>query len=195
MKSLRSFHAMPVILSATGKRIGRVKSVRVNRELTEIRGVCAAGHFGRNVFFKRESISLMGKVAVIVTGEGVKKPEGVKFALRRALDVSGAPIGAVTDLYADDEGFSILCAELTYGVFEDLARGRKLVRRFHPKEDTGEIVIHEEGEEEDEEGSDPRYDCGNDCGRVCRNNLRHDELGTGKKNGTRGYENRESDFR
>lgn len=183
MKSIRSLSGMPVILSTSGRKIGRVKSVLFDETLSKIVCVCAAGRFGKSVYCPAAKVCFLGEMAVVVSGFQKKKPEGVKFVIRRALDAAGSMIGAVTGLYADEETLSVLYAEVSGGVPEDIARGRKLVRHFAVNADTGDVTMIEEGECEDEEGLGSRYDRGNDRGRFGGDGIRHDELAAGKANG------------
>lgn len=146
MKSIRALNAMPVVCEQTGKKIGRVKSVLVDRKLSCITGLSVSAGFGRSAFYPRGSISLLGTKAVMVSGGKGDREEGEAFSIRRAINVSGEMIGVVTNAYARPESLEIECLEISRDVFSDIARGRRTHRRFTVNEETGDAVINEERE-------------------------------------------------
>ncbi|MBQ1258188.1 MAG: PRC-barrel domain-containing protein [Clostridia bacterium] len=143
MRSIRALNAMPAVCEQTGRKIGRVKSVYVDRKLSHITGLSVSAGFGRSAFYPRESISLLGTKAVMISGGKGGREEGEVFSLRRAINVSGELIGAVTNAYASCESLRIECLEISRDVFSDIARGRSNHRRFTVNDETGDAVIYE----------------------------------------------------
>lgn len=146
MKSIRALGGMPVVCEETGKKIGRVKGAFVDEGLAGLTGLTVCSGFGRNAFYPKESISLLGTRAVVVSGGKSAKERGKAFSIRRAVNVSGEMIGAVTNAYLGEETLKIECLEISRDIFSDIARGRRIHRRFTVNGETGECVIFEERE-------------------------------------------------
>ncbi|MBR3928576.1 MAG: hypothetical protein IKJ65_06175 [Clostridia bacterium] len=137
---------MPVVCAETGKRIGRVKSVFVDKRLLRVTGLTVSAGLGRTAFYPKSSISLLGIRAVMISGGKGDKEEGEAFSLRRAMNVSGEMIGAVTNAFADEETLEIKRLEMSRDIFLDIARGRRTCRLYSVNEETSDCVIYEEGE-------------------------------------------------
>ena len=146
LRSIRALNAMPVVCDKTGRKIGRVKNVFVDRKLSRITGLSVSAGFGRSAFYPGGSISLLGTKAVMISGKKGGREEGEAFSIRRAVNVSGEMIGAVTNAYACPETLEIERLEISRDVFSDIARGRRTHRRFTVNEETGDAVIYEERE-------------------------------------------------
>ncbi len=146
MKSIRALGGMPVVCEETGKKIGRVKSVFADKQLLNLTGLTVSSGFGRNAFYPRESISLLGMRAIVISGGKSAEEAGEVFSIRRAVDVSGEMIGAVTNAYLDEETLKIECLEISRDIFSDIARGRRIHRHYTVNGETGECVIFEERE-------------------------------------------------
>ncbi len=146
MKSIRALYAMPVVCVKTGRKIGRVKGVFVDKALFCITGLAVLNGFGRSSFYPKGSISLLGKRAVMISSEKSAKEEGETFSLRRAMNASGEMIGAVTNAYANEETLEIERLELSRDIFSDIARGRRTSRLYTVNRETGDCVIYEERE-------------------------------------------------
>ena len=138
---------MPAVCAETGKKIGRVKSVNVDKRLLFVTGLWVSGKLGKNVFYPKGSIQLLGKTAVLLSGENEKEGTGQTFSLRPAMNTAGEMIGVVTNAYCDEETLEILCLEVSRDVFSDLARGRRNCRLYTVNEETGNAVIDEERKE------------------------------------------------
>ena len=139
MKSIRALSFMPVVCAETGKKIGRVKSVNVDKKLLCVTGLWVMSGFGKNTFYPKET-------AVVISGESRKGGEGEPFSLRRALNAAGEWTGVVTNALCDEESLSIQALEWSRDVFSDLARGRRTCRFYTVSEETGDTVIDEERE-------------------------------------------------
>ena len=146
MKSIRSLPGMPCVSVLTGKRLGRVLSANTDRELTKITGIWVSGRLGRASFYPASSLSMIGDRAVMVKGEKAQKPTGEKLTLRRVINPAGEMTGAVTNAYADSETLLITRIEVSMGVFDDIARGRRLIRLYRVNAETGDAVIYMERE-------------------------------------------------
>ena len=146
MKSIRALAFMPVVCAETGKKIGRVKSVNVDKKLLCVTGLWVMSGFGKNAFYPRKSIQLLGKTAVVIRGESQKAEEGEPFSLRRALNAAGEWTGVITNALCDQESLEIQALEWSRDVFSDLARGRRTCRLYTVSEETGDAVIDEERE-------------------------------------------------
>lgn len=146
VRSVRSLTGMPAVSVNTGKKLGRVMYACADKALTGLTGIWVSGRLGKASFYPAGSVSLLGDRAVMVKGDKSKKPEGEKIALRRAISLSGEMTGAVTNAYADEESLRIVRLEVSNGIFDDIARGRRLVRLYRVNEETGDTVILEERE-------------------------------------------------
>lgn len=147
MKSIRALTLMPVVCAGTGRKIGRVKSVFVDKTLFRITGLSILTGFGRTAFYPAESISLLGRTAVMILGAKSGNETGEAFSIRRAMNASGEMIGAVTNAFADEETLEIEALEMSRDIFSDLARGRKTCRRYTVNEENGDCVIFDEREQ------------------------------------------------
>ncbi len=192
MKSIRALIGMPVISIDGGRRLGRVLRASVNEALDGLEGIWIAGRFGKTAFLPKESIEMLGDVAVIVNSLMKVKPRGQAFHMRRALDASGALMGAVTGLYVNEESLTVESLEISLGFWEDIARGRQLVRHFAVLKPQGDVIVCGKGEDVSEKGLGSRYGCGRDDRRIRGDGVRDDELADGAENGPRGDECGES---
>ena len=147
MKSIRALSFMPVVCAETGKKIGRVKAVHADKGLHCITGLWISGRLGKAAFYPKSSVLMLGKTAVMISGEKAKGETGEKFSLRRAMNAAGEWIGVVTNAYADPETLEITRLEVSRDVFSDLARGRRTCRLFTVNEETGDVTIEEERED------------------------------------------------
>lgn len=195
LKSVRALKGMPVILSDGGKKLGRVLKVSINEALDGLDGIWIAGRFGKARFCSREDIEMLGDVAVIVGKISDRAPRGQAFRIRRALDASGSLIGAVVGVYIDEETMKAECVDVSLGFWEDVAKGRQLVRRYAVIRDRGDVAVSLKGENCHEEELDSFDGCGRDDWRIGSDGIRHDELEGGAQDGAGGDECREGDCR
>lgn len=146
MKSVRALSGMPVVCEVTGKKIGRVKSVFVDKQLFGLTGLSVSKGFGRSAFYPGKSISLLGMRVVLISGGKSGEEMGETFSIRRAVNASGEMIGAMTNAYLGEETLKIEGLEISRDIFSDIARGRRICRRYTVNEETGDAVIFEEKE-------------------------------------------------
>ncbi len=146
MKSIRALGGMPVVCEVTGKKVGRVKSVFVDKQLLNLTGLSVSAGFGKSTFYPGESISLLGMRAVMISGGKSAEEMGETFSIRRAVNASGEMIGAVLNAYLGEETLKIECLEISRDIFSDIARGRRICRHYTVNEETGDAVIFEERE-------------------------------------------------
>ena len=97
---------------------------------------------------------MIGDVAVFVRSGGGKRAEGVPMGIRRAFNSAGMLIGAAVGAYLNEETLEIISLEISLGFWEDIARGRQLVRDFAVRLPEGDVTVIGEGETEDEVGTD-----------------------------------------
>ncbi len=150
MKSLRSLAGVPVILRSTGARAGRLNGVVTDFELQRLDGIWVSGRLGGTKYLAGEDIDMVGEYSVLANKLGARKPAGERFKMRRALDLSGAIVGAVVGAYIDPDSLNIVAVELTRGFWEDIAQGRQIIRHYAVRPPDGDVHIFDEGEDEHE---------------------------------------------
>lgn len=154
LKSVRALIGMPAVLAETGLRIGRVTRVFLDDSLQRVSGVWVSEKRGRLRFIPAREISMIGEVAIFVHSIGDRRGEGGPMRIRRALNGAGMLIGAVAGAYLNEETLKIDALEVSLGFWEDIARGRQLVRDFAVRLPEGDVTVIGEGETEDEVGTD-----------------------------------------
>lgn len=151
---IRALTGMPVVYTASGARLGRVTRVHVDPELKRIEGFWVSGRLGRLFFCPAREVELLGAVSVLVRACERHPPVGLPFHLRRALDASGALIGAIVGAYVREDTLEITALELTRGFWEDLVHGHEQVRDYAVRLPEGDVAVWEGEASEDEEGFD-----------------------------------------
>ena len=154
MRSVRALIGMPAVRADQGMRIGRVTRVFLDDEIRRVSGVWVCGKRGRLRFIPAQDIAMIGDVALFVNSAGTKRAEGGPMRIRRAFNGAGMLVGAVVGAYLDEETLAIAALELSLGFWEDIARGRQLVRDFAVRLPEGDVTVIGEGETEDEVGTD-----------------------------------------
>ncbi|MBQ3078786.1 MAG: hypothetical protein IJC48_02135 [Clostridia bacterium] len=183
MKSIRSLIGMMAISSGGGRRLGRVLKLSFDEALSGLDGIWIAGRLGKTMFCPAEDVEMLGDVAVIVGKISRRKPQGEPFRMRKALDASGALIGAIVGAYVSEETLIVEELEMSLGFWEDVAGGRKSIRHFSVRTPGGDVVVSEKGGEENEEELGSRYDRRRDDRRIRGDGLWHDELADGAEDG------------
>ena len=143
VKGVKAFAGMPVVLN--GKRIGHVACLTLDEELTRVTGLRIARGVRGNRFIPSGDVSLLGDVAVLVTGEG-RRPNGEHgLNLTRALTTDGQILGAITGALIDEGTLEVAALELSSGWWDDLARGRKYVYGWTAGRN-GNVILECDGE-------------------------------------------------
>lgn len=154
MKSVRALIGMSAVCRESGLKIGRVTRVLLDEQLRSVSGVWVCGRRGSLRFIPAREMDMIGDVAVFVRSGGGKRAEGVPMGIRRAFNSAGMLIGAAVGAYLNEETLEIISLEISLGFWEDIARGRQLVRDFAVRLPEGDVTVIGEGETEDEVGTD-----------------------------------------
>ncbi len=147
MRSIKSLIGMPVILS--GKKLGRVSSVRADDALRELRGLYLSCGVTGSRYIECAQLDMIGDVAILTHGAGRRSSSGERPLLRRALSTDGQRLGAITDAIIDEDTLRIDALELSRGYLDDLTHGRKRVRQFSVCKNGDVIVGPSEGGNEE----------------------------------------------
>lgn len=142
---IRVLTGMPVIFTETGKKIGRVVRVNTDRTLSAIEGIWVTGRLGKMWFCPRGDVNFVGENAVFVKSSRGCHAGGEAFGIRRALDAAGMLTGAAVGAYFDPQTLEIRALEISYGFWEDIARGHSRVRTYTVRLPQGDVMVTEEG--------------------------------------------------
>lgn len=148
-KSLRSFSGLPVLMA--GRRIGRVAQASLCEDLRRLEGVWIDAGLCPSRFISAESIEVLGEVSVTVDAPGQRCKLREKALFRRVVSTDGVRLGAVVDAVVDTVTFQVCGLIVSTGIWDDLARGRRMIRRFAPSPDGGVIADLQPGEEDHNE--------------------------------------------
>ncbi len=150
MRSIRSLAGVPIILRSTGARVGRANGAGTDAALQRLDGIWVSGRLGGMKYLASEDIDMVGDYSILAQKLGTRKPVGDRFKMRRALDLSGAIVGAVVGAYIDPDSLNIVALELTRGFWEDIAQGRQLIRHYSVRPPDGDVHIFDDEEDEHE---------------------------------------------
>lgn len=151
MRSIRALIGLPVIVN--GKRAGRVVQVEVSDDLTEMAGLWMSAFFFGTRYIPADCLCTLGSVSVIADHPGDRKRCRTLSLFRRAVGSDGSRLGAVTGALIDELSFHIEMLELSCGVWDDLADGRRHIRSFSLNQETGNVIVDvSEMEKEANEG-------------------------------------------
>ena len=181
MRRLRALTGMPVVLG--GRRVGRVILGELSEDLTRLDGVWISAGLKGARYIPSESLEMLGRVAVVTDGIGQRRRMTAKPLLIRAVSTDGRRLGAITGAEIDEISFAVNALELSAGVWDDLAHGRRRVTRYTVNRESGEVVIDTAGNEEartDEERHDEGIDHGHADRRIGGDDIRRDELADGE---------------
>ena len=182
MRRLRALTGMPVVLG--GRRVGRVILGELSEDLTRLDGVWICAGLKGSRYIPSESLEMLGRVAVVVESTGQRRRMTARPLLIRAVSTDGRRLGAITGAEIDEISFAVNALELSAGVWDDLAHGRRRVTRYTVNRESGEVVIDTAGDDEGARSYEERHDEGIDHGHADRwisgDNIRRDELADGK---------------
>ena len=143
MRNAKSLLGMPVIRG--GKTLGRVSHVLPDEDLKSIRGLYLHCGAAGSRFIECADLDVVGEVAVLARGAGKRMSTGERPLFRRAISSDGRRLGAITDALIDEETMAIEALELSRGYLDDLAGGRRRIRRFSVNKNGDVIVEPSEG--------------------------------------------------
>lgn len=178
MKTVRQMIGMPVVCQS--RRIGRLARAELEDDLSRLRGIwVSAGLLGTR-WIPVESLELLGRVAILSDGSGVRRRMHIAPLFRRATATDGSRLGAVTGAEIDEISFAVTALEVSQGLWDDLISLRRRVRHFTANRETGEILIDPAELERKGWIDEGRNDQGPDCRNADRfgggNDVRRDEL-------------------
>lgn len=139
MRSVRGLIGMPVVCG--GRRLGRVLRAELAQDLTRLEGIWVGAGLRGARFIPSEQLQLIGSVAILADGPGVRRRMGAAAGIRRAIASDGRRLGAVTGAEVDELSFRVAALEVSAGAWDDLFRRRRHVRRYTVNPQSGEVVI------------------------------------------------------
>lgn len=106
-------------------------------------------------FIGAEAIEVLGEVSVTVDAPGQRRRMREKALFRRVITTGGARLGAVVDAAVDAMTFQVAGLIVSTGYWDDLVRGRLMIRHFAASPE-GEVIadLHAGEEEHNEERHD-----------------------------------------
>ena len=152
-KSLRSLGSLPVLCA--GRRIGRVAQASLSDDLRRLEGLWVDAGLCGSRFIGAEAIEVLGEVSVTVDAPGQRRRMREKALFRRVITTGGARLGAVVDAAVDAMTFQVAGLIVSTGYWDDLVRGRLMIRHFAASPE-GEVIadLHAGEEEHNEERHD-----------------------------------------
>lgn len=151
MRKIRSLTGMPVICRQ--KKIGRLMQAELSGDMLHLEGIWIDAGLKGTRYIPAEQLCMIGDVAVLADGSGVRKRCSAKTLLMRAVSTDGRRIGAIVGAQVDEISFLVRCLELSRGFWEDLLDGRQQVESYRVHggaviiSDSAEISSLEEAEE------------------------------------------------
>ena len=130
---------MPVVCRS--KRLGRLIQAELEDDLSHLKGIWVGAGLRGARWIPAESLELLGRVAILTDGCGVRRRTHFSPLLRRATATDGTRLGAVTGAEIDELSFAVTALELSRGFWDDLMTRRRRVERFTVNRETGEILI------------------------------------------------------
>ena len=139
MRKLRGLTGMPVVCD--GRRYGRVLRAELAQDLKRLEGIWVGAGLRGARYIPAEQLELLGSVAVLAEGAGVRRRMGPSPLPMRAVSTDGQRLGAVTDAEIDALSFQVTALELSAGLWDDLLYRRGRVTSFKVNREGGEVVI------------------------------------------------------
>ena len=178
MRTLRALTGMPVVCD--GKRIGRLVQAELAADLKQLEGIWISAGLRGTRYIPSEELEMLGRVAIVAERPGRKGRMRARGLFMRAVSTDGSRLGAVTGAEVDELSFAVTALELSAGVWDDLARGRRRVTRYTVNRESGEVIIDPDREEEEANADEGWHDEGSADGHADRrlggDDLRRHEL-------------------
>ncbi|MGI6777498.1 MAG: PRC-barrel domain-containing protein [Acetivibrionales bacterium] len=145
---------LPVICIDSGKKIGTVEDLILNRGKSEVKALILerAGFEIRRKVILMKDIAYLGKDAVMVNTESCKTELRMVFnssitedkgEIRglRVYSKSGEDLGEVKDVLFDSKTGTVEGVEVTEGLLQDIVQGRKILPLFGKVEFSEESML------------------------------------------------------
>jgi len=150
---------LPVIVDS--KKVGRVIRADLSDDLTQLSGLWIAKGFLGTRFIPSESIGMLGTMAITADHCGTRMRLSGPPLPRRAVGSDGSRLGAITGAEINELSFRVESLELSCGLWDDLAHGRRKIERFAVNQETGCVITgafkteKEEGIDEEQHDEEP----------------------------------------
>ena len=181
MRKVRAMIGLPVICGH--RRLGRVMQADIAADLERLEGVWVGGGLLGTRYIPAEQLEMIGEVAVISDGPGMRRKLEGQPLFRRAVSTDGRRLGAITGAEIDEISFAVTALELSAGLWDDLSGRRRRVLRYTVNRETGVVIVDPAGQDKEAEGYAGRHDEGTDHRdadrRIGGHDLRRDELEDG----------------
>lgn len=177
MRKARNLIGMPVIVDH--RRIGRIVRIDLTDDWSFLSGIWVDAGLRGTRFIATENLCTLGEIAVIADNVGKRKRMGGNESLHRAIGTDGQRLGVISGMEIDELSFHVEALELSFGLWDDLIRGRKRIEQFHLNRTTGDVLIAAETKKEadkDEEWNDEGLDYRRAHRRLGSGHVRHHEL-------------------
>lgn len=134
MKKGRDLWNKPVIDVNSGKQLGYVCDIEFDEEdERKIAGVYSGSKTEVSYYIPLQSISSMGRDAVLVSGWVAVSPGTLKHQIKKrysgtqVMTSLGQNIGTVEDIVIEEKEGSIMGYEVSDGLIKDMVLGRKII--------------------------------------------------------------------
>lgn len=168
-------------------------------DLSRLSGIWVSAGLRGARWLSAESLELLGRVAILSDGCGVRRRMRIAPLFRRATASDGTRLGAITGAWIDEISFAVTALELSRGLWDDLVTHRQRVSHFTANRETGEIIIDPAELEREGWNDEGRHDQGTgrrDADRLSGGDgVRDDELADRAQVEPGGQEDRELDLR
>ena len=149
MRKLRNLAGMPVLCQR--QRIGRLVQAELSEDLMRLEGIWVDGGLRGTRYIPAEQLGMIGEVAVIADGRGVKRRCGARPLFVRAVDAGGERLGAIVGAEVDELSFQVRALELTRGFWDDIAAGRERVERYTAQPERNLVIVLDAAEDQERE--------------------------------------------
>ncbi len=158
MRKVRALIGMPVVCRE--QKIGRVLQADLACDLRQLDGLWISRGLRGARYIPAESLQILGKVAVLTDSPGTRRQARMRPLFYRAVSTDGTRLGAITGAEVDELSFRVVSLELSSGLWDDLAYGRRRVTRYVVNREKGVVILDPTETETEVENSERRHDEG-----------------------------------
>lgn len=144
MTGLKRMVGLPVMLN--GEEAGYVLRGVLTTDGRALRGLVMRGNIKGARWLPKESITLLGDVAVIAAKKPSRCPKDATYRLFKVSDTLGTRLGVVTDALIDEESMRVKALQISSGPVDDLTMGRWYALHYSVTNsgNTGHVTISDD---------------------------------------------------
>ena len=153
MRKLRNLSGMPVLCQR--QKIGRLVQAELSEDLARLDGIWVDGGLRGTRYIPAEQLGMIGEVAVLSDGRGVRRRCDARPLFLRAVNAAGERMGAIVGAELDEMSFQVRALELTRGFWDDLSTGRARIERYSVQPEQSVVIVLDAAQETDSEEEGP----------------------------------------